>query len=83
MSNFEKYVLFPLKAGGCRPHLIGGAFPTDTGVKVVSGGGDTLAEFRCPKAHRQRVCDILLQCGEDGKDFEQPDWSFLSDENDD
>jgi len=62
-----------------RPYMIAGIIVTDEGVQFTTGSGDELAHVKCAAAHRERLADLVADCCDAGKDFVQPDLSFLKD----
>lgn len=60
-----------------RNYMIAGIIPTDEGVKFITSSGDELAHVKCAAAHRERLANLIAECCDAGKDFVQPDLSFL------
>jgi hypothetical protein len=79
-ANTSKFIRFP-NGARCRPHMIGGVNPTETGVMVTTSNGDILSFILARDEEQQiRVIDLLADCCDAGKKFVQPDWSFLDDD---
>lgn len=60
------------------PMIITGIAGGDTGVRVTSFNGDMIGFIPVINPTLQaQVMDLLEACKDAGKKFEQPDWSFL------
>lgn len=64
-----------------RIHVMVRVYPTDTGVGCGDNGGDQIAFIKVSDPDKKALTLQLLKgCLIAGKQFEQPDWSYLEEE---
>ena len=67
-----------MPGGFVKPYMINAIYPDSEGVVFKSGSGDTLGRINCRPEHRPRVIKLFVECCDAGRDFTQPDLSFLN-----
>lgn len=82
MSDFSSNKFLHLgteqKPGGfVKPYMITAIYPDSEGVVFKSSSGDELGKINCRPEHRARVIKLFVECCDAGRDFTQPDLSFL------
>lgn len=82
MSDFTSNKFLHLgtdqKPGGyVKPFTISAIFADNDGVVFKSSSGDVLGRIDCRSEHRPHVIKLFVECCDAGRDFSQPDLSFL------
>lgn len=60
-----------------KPFMVAAIFLDSDGVVFKSNGGEELGRINCRSEYRARVVKLFIECCDAGRDFSQPDLSFL------
>ncbi len=76
-----KILEFP-DGSATRIHVMVRVYKTDTGVGCSDNGGEQIAFIRVRDPDKKKLTlDYLKGCLAAGKQFDQPDWSYLDEED--